>query len=93
MNKTAIAISISLLAFGTATSANAHARCDGDFQFIHGNWIATPYCQESAANRIAHREHMRVSQHASRSSETAEEYCRWHNGEIETSTFCSSYND
>jgi hypothetical protein len=93
MNKLVTAISISLLASGMTTVASAHGRCDGDFQFIHGSWIATPYCQELVANRMARREHMRVSQHASRYSETPDEYCRWHNAQIETSTFCSSYND
>jgi hypothetical protein len=93
MNKPAIAISISLLALGMATAASAHARCDGDFQYVRGNWIATPYCQELAADRIVHREHLRLSQHASRYTETPDEYCRWHGANIETSTFCSEYND
>lgn len=25
--------------------------------------------------------------------ETPDEFCRWHNGQIETDTYCSSYND
>jgi hypothetical protein len=96
MNKLSlpVAISISLLAFGITDAASAHSRCDGDFESVNGNWIATRYCQRQVANAIAHNEHMRVSQRPSRSNEmTPDEYCRWHAADIRTQTYCSSYND
>lgn len=94
MSKVALAISISLLAFGISDTATAHQRCDGDFESVNGSWVATRYCQRQVANRIAHEEHMRVSQHTSGPNDmTPEEYCRWHAADIRTQTYCSSYND
>lgn len=94
MNRFSLAAPISLLALGFASVASAQARCDGDFQLIHGNWIATRYCQRLTAEHVANAEHSHIARHATRSSdETPDEFCRWHNGEIETDTYCSSYND
>jgi hypothetical protein len=93
MIKPATVISISLLTLGMATQASAHVRCDGDFQYVHGSWISTPYCRELVAEHIARRQHTHIAEHASRYSETPEEYCRWNGSNIETSTYCSEYND
>jgi hypothetical protein len=94
MSKFPLAASISLLVLGFATAASAHARCDGDFQYLHGSWVATRYCQRATAERVANAEHRHITHHTMRASdETPDEFCRWHNGEIETDTYCSSYND
>lgn len=94
MNKLPLAISISLLAFGMTNAASAQSRCDGDFELIHGNWIATRHCQRLVAERIANRDHAHITRHTERAGDmTPDEFCRWHNAEIETSTYCSSYND
>ncbi|CCB64737.1 conserved exported protein of unknown function [Hyphomicrobium sp. MC1] len=94
MHKFSLAVSVSLLALGFATAASAHARCDGDFQFINGSWIATRYCQRAEAEHVARAEHTHITHHTvSSRDETPEEFCRWHNGQIETDTYCSSYND
>lgn len=94
MYKFPLAASISLLALGFASAASAHARCDGDFQLIHGNWIATRYCQRLTAEHVANAKHTHITRHTMRSTdESPDEFCRWHNGEIETDTYCSSYND
>lgn len=94
MSKFSLAASVSLIVLGFATAASAHARCDGDFQLIHGSWIATRYCQRQVADHVARAEHTRITHHTvSSSDETPEEFCRWHNADIETYTYCSSYND
>jgi hypothetical protein len=94
MKRLSIAISIAFLALGIATTASAQSRCDGDFELVHGSWIATQYCQRLVAERIANRDHTHITRHTERAGDvTPDEFCRWHNGEIETSTYCSSYND
>lgn len=94
MLKIPVAATISLLALGFATAASAQGRCDGDFQMVNGSWVATRHCQRMAAERVAHAEHAHITRHTVRQGdETPEEFCRWHNGEIETDTYCSSYND
>ncbi len=94
MSKLPLAAAVSLSVLTIATAAGAHARCDGDFQFVHGNWVATRYCQRAVAEHVANRYHEHITNHAVRSSDMRpDEFCRWHNAEIETSTYCSSYND
>jgi hypothetical protein len=88
------AVSVVLLAMGiSATPASAYARCDGDFQFVQGSWVATRTCQERVAESISRRMHMHISQHPSGPNEwSAEEFCRG-NPDIEVSTFCAEYKD
>jgi len=94
MLKIPVAASMSLLALGFATAASAQARCDGDFQRVNGSWVATRYCQRMSAERVARSEHVHITHRTvRRSDETPEEFCRWHAGQIETETYCSSYND
>jgi hypothetical protein len=94
MQKASAAIAFSVLALGFATAANAHARCNGDFEHINGGWVATRFCQRLTAERVANSEHAHITHHTVHMrDETPEEFCRWHNGEIETDTYCSSYND
>lgn len=57
----------------------AHARiaCDGNFQIVQGNPIATPYCQEQNLARVARGYGMKVSFEAIRSSDSVKaEICR-----------------
>ncbi len=94
MKRLPIALSATFLVFGMATAASAQSRCDGDFELIHGNWIATRHCQRLAAERVANRDHTHITRHTERAGGmTPDEFCRWHVGEIETETYCSSYND
>jgi hypothetical protein len=88
------AASMSLLVSGMiAGNANAHARCDGDFEFVDGSWVATRSCQLHEANKVAHEMHMRISRHPSGSNEeSTEEFCRG-NPDIRVSTLCAEYND
>ncbi len=88
------AVSVVLLAMGiSATPASAYARCDGDFQFVQGSWVATRTCQEQVVERISRRTDRRISEHPSGPYEgSAEEFCRG-NPDIEVSTFCAEYKD
>lgn len=94
MYKLSLATAVAVVSLGLANVASAQGRCDGDFELVHGSWVATRYCQRMVAERIANAEHAHITRHTVRpTDETPDEFCRWHNGEIETSTYCSSYND
>ncbi len=94
MRYLSLATVAAIASMGLANVASAQGRCDGDFELVHGSWVATRYCQRMVAERIANAEHAHITRHTIRpTDETPDEFCRWHNGEIETSTYCSSYND
>jgi hypothetical protein len=89
----ALAASVSLAAIGLTTAASAHARCDGDFELIHGDWVATRHCQIQAAESASHG-HYRISERPTTSHEmTPEEYCRFYGSSIETQPYCLNYAD
>jgi len=48
----------------SATPAAADVICQGDFQKVEGNWIATPYCSDHHIAMFADREgrHVTTSQ-------------------------------
>jgi hypothetical protein len=88
-----LSASMSLLVSSmTAGNANAHSRCDGGFELIHGRWIATRSCELVEANKVARERNMRVSEHPSNyNEETPEEFCRG-NPDIRVTTLCAGYN-
>jgi len=78
---------------GLATSAQARALCDGDFELTREGWIATSLCQWREAARVAHEQHRRLTDSISSDrDETPDEFCRGNN-DIRVSTFCSAYKD
>lgn len=94
MRSLSLAVPMLLLALGAiAGDASARSRCDGNFEFIHGSWIATPSCQMHEANKVARKMHKRLSEHPSGSNEESPtEFCRG-NPDIRVSTFCAAYKD
>jgi len=94
MMKASAAVAFSLLTLALATSANAAVRCDGDFENVNGSWVATRTCQRAAAEHIANSENEHITHHTVRMrDETPDEFCRKHVNDIETDTYCSSYNN
>jgi hypothetical protein len=89
-----LVVSVSLLVSGLIVgNASAHSRCDGDFELIHGSWVATRSCQLHEANKVAGEMHMHISRHPSGSNEeSTEEFCRG-NPDIRVSTLCAEYKD
>ena len=58
-------------------TAQARIACDGNFQIVQGNPIATPYCQEHNLAQVARGYGMRVSFESIRRSESVKaEVCR-----------------
>ena len=59
------------------TSAQARIACDGNYQIVQGNPIASPYCQEQNLARVAQGYGLRVSFDAIRSSDSVKgQVCR-----------------
>lgn len=76
-----------------ATSAQAHAICDGDFEHTRDGWIATSRCQRHEAARVAQEQHRHLTGRISSAWDvTPDEFCRGNN-DIRVSTFCAAYKD
>jgi hypothetical protein len=58
-------------------TAEARINCDGNYQIVQGQLIATPYCQEQNLARVAQGYGMRVSFEAIRRSDSIKaDVCR-----------------
>jgi len=74
---TTAVIAASVLAGLPLGAAQARIACDGNFQMVQGNPIATPYCQEQNLARVARGYGMQVSFESIRRSESVKaEVCR-----------------
>lgn len=74
-------------------AAFAHNCDDGGFENIHGQWVATPYCEEELAAQISHRNHWHYTASQLHSSSTSmEEFCRG-NANPDVTTACAPYRD
>jgi hypothetical protein len=84
---------ITLGAIGLATvPAEARIRCNGNYQIVDGNQIATPYCQDENLARVAREYGMRVSGSQIRASESKKaEACRLAGNDNRVSVACASY--
>ncbi len=72
--------------------ADARIRCNGNYQVVGGNEIATPYCQDEYLARVAREYGMRVSGAQIRASEsTKAQACRLVGQDNRVSVACASY--
>lgn len=89
----AIGLALCLFAATAVPQARAHSRCDGDFERVGGDWVATRRCQEHEANKVARELHRHVTDWPSTENDvTPDEFCRGNN-DIRVSTFCAAYKD
>jgi hypothetical protein len=70
-------------------SAEARPRCDGDFQFVRGSWVSSPYCRAEQIASVAREMGIRASaetllEHPAR----AEELCRILTADIRVHPAC-----
>ncbi len=65
-----------LSAISATTPASAEIICQGDFQKVQGNWIATPYCSDHHIAKFADREGQHVTtRQVEKNSLLKEELC------------------
>lgn len=92
-NLSPVLLAALLSASAFATSAQAHATCDGDFEHTRDGWIATSRCQRHEAAKVAREQHRHLTSTTSSAWDvTPDEFCRGNN-DIRVSTFCAAYKD
>jgi hypothetical protein len=75
-------------------AASARIRCDGGFQIVEGQRIATPYCRDENLARVARGYGMRVSGDAMRHSESQKlQVCRFIGHDTRVREACLNYRD
>jgi hypothetical protein len=78
MKRLAVASCLVLAALASTAEARHLPRCDGDFQFVRGSWVATPYCRADQIARVAREVGMHTSAEALLAHPAdAEEVCRF----------------
>lgn len=53
MKRLAAACCLALVAVTFPAEARRGPRCDGNFQFVRGSWVSTPYCRADQIARVA----------------------------------------
>jgi len=77
-----------------ATPAAAHIACDGDYQIVEGNEIATPYCSDRTLARVARERGARVTGREVRSNPAIkDDLCRFVGDDPRLTTECAGDND
>ncbi len=81
-------------AFASCGSAVAHPRCDDmGFALVHGQWIASQWCQEELAARVSRKSGWGyTSAQLHNSPKAMEEFCRG-NADIRFTDACASHRD
>jgi hypothetical protein len=87
MNRLALAFVVALTL--ATQSAQARPHCDGDFQFVRGSWVSSPYCRAEQIASVAREMGIRASaetllEHPAR----AEELCRILRADIRVQPAC-----
>lgn len=87
MRRFAIAFSASIVVM--TQFAQAAPRCDGDFQFVRGAWVSTPYCRAVEIASVAREAGVHVSAEAIlRNPAKADEVCRFIGSNIRAQPAC-----
>jgi hypothetical protein len=74
-----------------ARPATAEIRCNGPYQLVQGQELATPYCQDGYLARVAREYGMRVSASAVRYNPNVKrEVCRFIGRDIRVQQICVS---
>lgn len=76
----------------SAVAAHSAIRCDGPYQIIRGDKLATPWCQDNYLAAVARSYGMRVSDSAIRNNpNTKERACRFVGADIRVKDICHGY--
>lgn len=83
-----------LLAIAVPGQSEAKIRCNGPWQIIKGQSIATPYCGDTYLAKVARGYGSRVSAQAIRNNpNTKREICQWIGHDIRVSDICAAYRN
>ncbi len=78
MKRLAFACLLTLIVAVPAAEAKRMPRCDGNFQFVRGAWVSTPYCRADQIARVAREAGMHTTAEALLAHPAdAEEVCRF----------------
>ncbi len=89
MKRLAIACLLALTAAVPAAEAGRSPRCDGNFQFVRGSWVSTPYCRADQIARVARETGVHTTALALLAHPAdAEELCRFLDSDIRVHPAC-----
>jgi hypothetical protein len=71
--------------------AQARIQCDGQYQIVQGNAIATPYCQDNYLAQVARGYGMKVSMADVRIPSKKQEVCQFIGHDARLSSICSGW--
>ncbi|WP_414463243.1 hypothetical protein RLW55_11640 [Hyphomicrobium sp. B1] len=78
MKRLALAGLLALTVAVPAAEARRAPRCDGNFQYVRGGWVSTPYCRADQIARVARERGIRTTAEALLAHPAdAEEICRF----------------
>ncbi|MCL4767801.1 MAG: hypothetical protein KJZ80_16360 [Hyphomicrobiaceae bacterium] len=84
---------VAALVLGGPT-ASARIACDGAYQIVNGQPVATPYCEDGYLAEVAREYGMRVSAAAVRSSPSVKErVCRLIGHDNRAQSACAAYRE
>lgn len=87
-----IAVPLAALAAGMSGPAQAEIRCNGNYQLVKGQEIATPYCADNNLAEVARKFGIRVSAAEIRNNAaTKGEVCRIAGRDNSVQQTCQSY--
>lgn len=89
MKRLALACLFALILAAPSAEARRAPRCDGNFQFVRGGWVSTPYCRADQIARVARE----VGKHTTAEAllahpADAEELCRFLDSDIRVHPAC-----
>lgn len=74
------------------TAATAKIRCEGPYQIVQGNHLATPYCGDGYLAKVARSYGSSVSAHTIRQNPNKkQEICQWIGHDTRISDICAGY--
>jgi hypothetical protein len=82
-------LTVALGAWASSAEARRAPRCDGNFQYVQGGWVSTPYCRADQIARVARESGVRTSASALLAHPAdAEELCRFLDADIRVHPAC-----
>ncbi len=92
--KSQIILSTIAIAGMATTPASAKIRCNGPYQIVQGNELATPYCGDNYLAQVARGYGSSVSARAIRQNPSKkEEICNWIGHDTRVQDICAGFRN